>query len=79
MGLELIGPNAIEKWRADLGAADPALAAPGTLRKEYGESILKNVAHGAATKEDAKKVGNRNCTKFNSLNDVLFYLHNIRT
>ena len=35
----LEGENAIAKWRDTMGATDPAKAAPGTIRKELGESI----------------------------------------
>ncbi|KAJ8737610.1 hypothetical protein PYW08_000205 [Mythimna loreyi] len=55
IGLELVGPHAVTEWRRVLGATDPAEAAPGTLRKLYGENMLKNVAHGTNTTREAKK------------------------
>ncbi|XP_028040801.1 nucleoside diphosphate kinase 7-like isoform X3 [Bombyx mandarina] len=56
IGLELVAPDAVTKWRQCLGATDPAEAAPGTLRNLYGENKLKNVAHGCNTPEDAAKM-----------------------
>ncbi|XP_013134921.1 PREDICTED: nucleoside diphosphate kinase 7-like [Papilio polytes] len=56
IGLELVAPNAVEKWRKCLGNTDPAIAAPGTLRRLYGENKLKNVAHGCQTQEDANRM-----------------------
>ncbi|XP_021206239.1 nucleoside diphosphate kinase 7 isoform X2 [Bombyx mori] len=56
IGLELVAPDAVTKWRQCLGATDPTEAAPGTLRNLYGENKLKNVAHGCNTSEDAAKM-----------------------
>ena len=36
-----------------MGATDPAKAAPGTLRKEFGESIERNATHGSDAPETA--------------------------
>ena len=43
----LEAPDAIRKWRALMGATDPAKADPGTLRKEFGASIDNNATHGS--------------------------------
>jgi nucleoside-diphosphate kinase len=40
--LVLETPDAIKKWRTD-----PAKADPGTLRKEFGQSIERNATHGS--------------------------------
>ncbi|XP_034834800.2 nucleoside diphosphate kinase homolog 7-like [Maniola hyperantus] len=53
IGLELVAPDAVKKWRDCLGSTDPATAAPGTLRRLYGEDKLRNVAHGCVTVEEA--------------------------
>ncbi len=45
--------NAIAKWRDAMGATDPAKAAPGTIRKELGESIQYNCTHGSDATETA--------------------------
>jgi nucleoside-diphosphate kinase len=39
--------DAIKKWRTLMGATDPAKADPGTLRKEFGQSIERNATHGS--------------------------------
>jgi nucleoside-diphosphate kinase len=49
----LAGENAIQKWRDLMGATDPAKAAPGTLRKEFGQSIEHNTTHGSDAQETA--------------------------
>ncbi|XP_046975377.1 nucleoside diphosphate kinase 7-like [Vanessa cardui] len=56
IGLELVAPDAVKKWRTCLGETDPATAAPGTLRRLYGENKVKNVAHGCNTLEDAAEM-----------------------
>ncbi len=39
--------NAINHWREIMGATDPALALPGTIRHSYGFSIERNAVHGS--------------------------------
>ena len=51
--LALEAPDAIRKWRDTMGATDPAKAAPGTLRKDFGESIGRNATHGSDAPETA--------------------------
>lgn len=43
----LEGENAISQWRDVMGATDPALAKPGTLRQMYGFSVERNAVHGS--------------------------------
>ena len=45
--------DAIRKWRDVMGATDPAKAAEGTLRKQYGSSIQYNATHGSDAPETA--------------------------
>ena len=45
--------GAIRKWRDLMGATDPAKAAPGTLRAEFGSSIGENATHGSDAPETA--------------------------
>jgi nucleoside-diphosphate kinase len=45
--------DAIRKWRDLMGATDPAKAADGTLRKEFGASIDNNATHGSDAPETA--------------------------
>jgi nucleoside-diphosphate kinase len=51
--LALEAPDAIRKWRDTMGATDPGKAEPGTLRKEFGESIGRNATHGSDAPETA--------------------------
>ncbi len=43
----LEGENAIDKWRNVMGVTDPALAEPGTIRRQFGFSIERNTTHGS--------------------------------
>jgi nucleoside-diphosphate kinase len=49
----LEAPDAISKWRDLMGATDPAKAAEGTMRKEFGASIDNNATHGSDAPETA--------------------------
>jgi len=51
--LVLEAPDAIAKWRALMGATDPAKAEPGTVRREFAESIERNATHGSDAPETA--------------------------
>ena len=50
----LEGENAVQKNRDVMGATNPANAAPGTIRKEFAESIEANSAHGSDSLDNAK-------------------------
>jgi nucleoside-diphosphate kinase len=45
--------NAVEDFRALIGATDPAEAAEGTIRKYYAESKGRNAVHGSDSDENA--------------------------
>lgn len=49
----LEGENAIAKNREVMGATNPTNAAPGTIRKEFAESIEANSVHGSDSAENA--------------------------
>jgi len=51
--LVLEAPDAIKKWRTLMGATDPAKADPGTLRKEFAQSIERNATHGSDAPDTA--------------------------
>ncbi|MDE2228882.1 MAG: nucleoside-diphosphate kinase [Alphaproteobacteria bacterium] len=51
----LEGENAIALNREIMGATDPAKAAPGTIRKDFAESIEANSVHGSDSAETAKR------------------------
>lgn len=46
--------NAVEDFRALIGATDPAEAAEGTIRRRYAESKAKNAVHGSDSNENAQ-------------------------
>ncbi len=50
----LEGDNAVAKNREVMGATNPANAAPGTIRKEFAESIEANSVHGSDSPDNAK-------------------------
>ena len=50
IGMELVGPDAVSKWREIIGPTDPAVAqaqAPGSIRALYGTDGTKNAVHGS--------------------------------
>jgi nucleoside-diphosphate kinase len=49
----LEGEDAVAKNREVMGATDPAKAAPGTIRAQFGESIEANSVHGSDSPENA--------------------------
>jgi nucleoside-diphosphate kinase len=49
----LEGENAVAKNRDIMGATNPANAAPGTIRKDFAESIEANSVHGSDSTENA--------------------------
>jgi nucleoside-diphosphate kinase len=51
--LALEAPDGIKKWRDTMGPTDPSKAAPGTLRRDFGESIGRNATHGSDAPETA--------------------------
>jgi nucleoside-diphosphate kinase len=49
----LEGSNAVARNREIMGATDPVKAAPGTIRKDFAESIEANSVHGSDSPENA--------------------------
>jgi len=52
--MTLEGDRAIERWRELMGATDPAKAAPGTIRKQFGLNVEQNATHGSDAPETAR-------------------------
>jgi nucleoside-diphosphate kinase len=50
----LEGENAVALNRDVMGATNPANAAPGTIRKDFAESIEANSVHGSDSPENAR-------------------------
>lgn len=46
--------NAVQHLRDTIGATDPAEAAPGTIRKEFGVSKQMNSCHGSDSPENGQ-------------------------
>ena len=51
----LEGDNAVARNREIMGATNPANAAPGTIRKDFAESIESNSVHGSDSAENAAR------------------------
>jgi nucleoside-diphosphate kinase len=49
------GERAIEHIRKLMGATDPAKAAPGTIRKDYGLDLQRNSTHASDSPENGEK------------------------
>ena len=45
--MALSAEGAVLKWRQLMGATNPVDAAPGTIRKDFGQNIERNAAHGS--------------------------------
>lgn len=45
--------NAVDDYRRLIGATNPADAAEGTIRKEFGTDLTKNAVHGSDSDENA--------------------------
>ena len=53
VAMVLEAENAIARWRDTMGATDPAKAAPGTIRREFGTDIQNNCTHGSDAPDTA--------------------------
>lgn len=49
------GPGAVRKIRDVLGPTDPSKAPPGSIRREFGSTIMVNAAHASDSPENAKR------------------------
>lgn len=47
--------NAVTGWRDLMGATDPAKAAAGTIRKQFGSNVGENATHGSDSLENARR------------------------
>ena len=50
----LQGEDAITKWRDTMGATDPAKAAAGTVRRDFGTNVERNATHGSDAPDTAR-------------------------
>jgi nucleoside diphosphate kinase len=49
------GEDAVRKIREVLGPTDPSKAPPGSIRKEFGQTIMVNAAHASDSAENAQR------------------------
>jgi nucleoside diphosphate kinase len=49
------GVDAVRKIREVLGPTDPSKAPPGTIRREFGSTIMVNAAHASDSPENAQR------------------------
>jgi nucleoside diphosphate kinase len=49
------GVEAVRKIRDVLGPTDPSKAPPGSIRREFGQTIMVNAAHASDSEENAKR------------------------
>jgi nucleoside diphosphate kinase len=49
------GANAVRKIRDVLGPTDPSKAPPGSIRREFGSTIMVNAAHASDSTDNAKR------------------------
>jgi nucleoside-diphosphate kinase len=47
--------DAVGAWRDLMGATDPAKAANGTIRKQFGTNVGENATHGSDSEDNAKR------------------------
>jgi nucleoside-diphosphate kinase len=50
----LEGENAIARWRDIMGATDPAKAAAGSVRRDFGTNVERNATHGSDAPDTAR-------------------------
>jgi nucleoside-diphosphate kinase len=49
------GESAVAVARTLMGATDPKLAAPGTMRGDFGQAVTRNLVHGSDGPEAAER------------------------
>ncbi len=49
------GVDAVRKIREVLGPTDPSKAPPGSIRREFGQTIMVNAAHASDSPENARR------------------------
>jgi len=49
------GVDAVAKIRAVLGPTDPSKAPPGSIRREFGQTVMINAAHASDSPENARR------------------------
>src|SRR5947209_20047077 len=65
------GEDAVRKIREVLGPTDPAKAPPGSIRKEFGQTIMINAAHASDSVENAQREMRIVCVSENNFKPVI--------
>lgn len=55
VAMEWVGADAVRVGRMLMGATDPAGAAPGSIRGDFGLEIGANIVHGSDSHESARR------------------------
>ncbi|MEZ5176593.1 MAG: nucleoside-diphosphate kinase [Acidimicrobiia bacterium] len=55
VAMEWSGERAVEVARSLMGVTDPAAAAPGTIRGDFGLAITENIVHGSDSVASAER------------------------
>ena len=55
VAVRLEGENVCRRVREFIGVTDPAKAAPGTIRAEFGTSVRSNAVHASNPEEDVRR------------------------
>ncbi|MDZ4199857.1 MAG: nucleoside-diphosphate kinase, partial [Kiritimatiellia bacterium] len=55
LALVYTGCGAVDKIRGILGPTDPTKAAPGSVRREFGQDIMVNAAHASDSADNAAR------------------------
>ena len=65
------GVNAVQKIRSVLGPTDPLKAPAGTVRREFGSSVMANTAHASDSRESCEREKNIVRINENSLISII--------
>lgn len=55
VAMEWSGESAVTVCRDLMGATDPKMAAPGTIRGDFGLAVTQNLVHGSDSPESAER------------------------
>ena len=73
MALAVEGDNAVSVVRTLMGGTNPQEADPGTIRGDFGMTIVMNLVHGSDSAESAE----RELNLFFDKNEILDYVREI--
>jgi nucleoside diphosphate kinase len=65
------GIDAVRKIREVLGPTDPSKAPPGSIRREFGQTIMVNAAHASDSPENAQREMKITCMQENNFKALI--------